>query len=142
MKLVRNNIFETNSSSTNSLDIDKKATLVVPESIRLVEIGGSRDFDFNDPDSKFSILTYFCEDVEEFLYLCYKVYSFGVKNIILFNPETHKNSIERNYTDWFWCDMYDSKEELRECFEDDDLLKHWLFSFDSYISGHDNEYDD
>lgn len=141
MRLIRSSIFETNSSSTNSLDIDMDATLIIPESLKLVEIGGSRDFEFNDSDSKFSILAHFCRDLDEFLYLCYKVQSFGVKNIILFNSETLSNPSDLNYGGWFWCDMSDSEDELRLCFEDDDVLKHWLFSSDSYISGCDDEYD-
>lgn len=140
MKLVRNNIFETNSSSTNSLDIDMDAALIIPETIHMVAIGGSRDFEFNDVDSKFSILVYFCRDLSEFFNLCYKIQSFGVKNIVLFNPKTLPNASDLNYGGWFWCDMSDSEDELRLCFEDNNMLKHWLFSPDSYISGRDNEY--
>ena len=140
MKLIRNNIFETNSSSTNSLTLDMDASLIIPDTIKMVEVGGSRDFDFNDTDSKFSILAYYCNSLEEFLYLCYKVYSFGVKNIELFKPETH-SEISPDYKDWFWCDMGDSEDELVSFINDEESLKHWLFSPDSSISGSDDEYD-
>lgn len=141
MKKIRDSVFETNSSSTNSLFIEPwDDSLQIPEKLSYVELEMGRNFEHKGFDERFTVLLSLCNSADDVFKLCYKCYKFGVKEIVLPNPN--------NYYDWGGREniyvsageIDDSEEMLRECFEDEDLLKGWLFNPDSEVSGEDDNF--
>lgn len=140
MKKIRNNIFETNSSSTNCLVFgENRDEYYIPEKISIIPLYGGRDFCYSDIDSKFTILASCCLEISEFLYLCYKMYEFGVKEIILPKPETFTAYNDR-IDIGNWEISVENRNEIANVLKDDILLKNWLFNPESEISGEDDNY--
>lgn len=138
MKKQRLNVFETNSSSTNCLILGSlEHNYIIPEIIYLIDLNDGRDFVYNDVHSKFSVLASVCDRTAEFLYLCYKVQSFGVKEISFIRLEAPYGP-EINIGNWEI--DYEERQEIRSYLDDDELLKAWLFHPESEISGEDDNY--
>lgn len=139
MRLIRSKIFETNSSSTNCLVLgDIQDTYNIPETLHIYDLCDGRDFEYRDPDSRFSVLASLCDRTSNFLYLCYKVQEFGVKNIVFNSVTPYSGSTEMNIGNWEI--DYEERQEILSYLQDDELLKAWLFSPDSEISGEDDNY--
>lgn len=139
MKKQRLNIFETNSSSTNCLILgDVQDNYNIPETLSLYDLCDGRDFEYRDPDSRFSVLASLCDRTPDFLYLCYKVQEFGVKNIMFNNIRPYSDCTEINICNWEI--DYEECQEILSYLNDDNLLKAWLFSPESEISGEDDNY--
>lgn len=146
MKKIRKNTFETNSSSTNSLSIGN-SNIEIPMKLTILDqyYGGGRDFDLETTDEKFTVMVSLCDSMEEFFKLCYKMYKFGVAIINLPNPKTFKSHWDKiNFIISAGGEIDDSYDELRSLLEDENEedLKAFIFGQDSYVSGHNNEYDD
>lgn len=140
MKLTRYNIFETNSSSTNCLTIgDKLESYYIPETVTLLDLYGGRDFEYSDVDSRFTILASMCE-LDEFLFLCYKLYEFGVKNIILPKPKEFSEPWGRSISIGNWEVNESERKDIKDTLENDEDLKAWLFNPESEITGEDNNF--
>lgn len=139
MRLIRPKIFETNSSSTNYLVLgDIQDNYSIPETLHIYDLCDGRDFEYRDPDSRFSVLASLCDRTSNFLYLCYKVQEFGVKNIVFNSVTPYSGSTEMNIGNWEI--DYEERQEILSYLQDDELLKAWLFSPDSEISGEDDNY--
>lgn len=141
MKKVRKNIFETNSSSTNTLFIEPwNDDLIIPEKLSYVELETGRYFEHKGCDARFTVLLSLCNSADDVFKLCYKCYKFGVKEIVLPNPSNYICWGNENNIYVSAGEIDDSESELRECFEDDELLKGWLFNPNSEVSGEDDNY--
>lgn len=136
---IRHNIFETNSSSTNSLVLGTEQLYYnKPEKLRVLNLNwDSRDFDYTQPDEKFTVLVSLCDNLSELYRLCYKIYQLGIKEIVLPHPSTFKD--DPSYVTVGEID--ESKEELRDIMNDTNKLELFLFG-NSYIHGEDNNYMD
>ncbi|MBR4003981.1 MAG: hypothetical protein IKI95_08065, partial [Clostridia bacterium] len=104
-----------------------------------------RDFDLETTDEKFTVMVSLCDSMEEFFKLCYKMYKFGVAIINLPNPKTFKPHWDKiSFIVSAGGEIDDSYDELKSLLEDENEedLKAFIFGQDSYVSGHNNEYDD
>lgn len=139
MRIIRNKTFETNSSSSHSLTLGSPLSeYQIPKKMMICDLEGGRTFEYSTVDERFSILASRLE-IDEFFYLCHKLYQFGVEEIVLPNKKTfpyaddfYDFSISNWDIDPEWYD------EMHSYLKNDDLLKRWLFSPDSEISGEDN----
>lgn len=143
MKLIRAGVFETNSSSTNSLWIGDGSKLNVPDKLYIVDfVWCGRDFDYKTADERFTALVTVCSSIDEFLALCYKVYSFGVKEIVLPNKDTFGNI--SNFSNFYLScgEIDDSREELQCLLLDENTndLMNYLFDEESELSGEDDNF--
>ena len=138
-RLHRVGVFETNSSSTNTLVLGGKLEdYIIPEILEAVDCGAGRDFNHETVNEKFTCLLKACSTSEEVFGLCYKLYEIGVKEIILPRP----NSYDPPYKDGTLYistgEIYDSCDELMEIARDKEKLKAWLFNPESEIYGLDD----
>lgn len=141
MKLIREQIFETNSSSTNSFCLaEAKDNYIIPEKLTILDLYGGRDFKLSTVDQKFTCLAYIC-DIEEFFGLCYRLYEMGVKEIVLPHPDHFKYLRDKELIFINVGEIDDSYEDVCEILKDDEKIKRWLFDNNSYLSGHDNDFD-
>lgn len=140
-KKIRDGVFETNSSSSNSLSIEPwRDGLVVPERLSYVELEMGRTFEHKGYNERFTVLLSLCGSADDVFKLCYKCYQFGVKEIVLPNPDNYTCYGNSDYIHVSAGEIDDSEYELRECLKDDELLKGWLFNPDSEVSGQDDNY--
>lgn len=144
MKLIRYNIFETNSSSTNSLWIGNSNNIHIPEKLTLIDLDWvGRDFCYTTVEERFAVLASLCYETRKFLSLCYKIYEMGVKEIILPNPENFPYLGENKEPELGRGETDDCQEELEELFEPghEEDLKHFIFDNDTILEGRDDNYD-
>ena len=143
MRKIRNNIFETNSSSTNSLNLapPSSQSYYIPEKLEILDLYGGRDFELSTPNEKFSCLAYVCDDISDFYGLCYRLYEMGVKEIVLPHPNNFKYPWNRSRIVPRVGEIDDSYEEIKDILTDDDKIKRWIFDGRSYVEGHDDNYD-
>ena len=141
MKKVRYKIYETNSSSSNCLILgDKLDEYKIPDKLQIVDFWGGRDFEYSSPDERFTVLASMCE-MSEFLALCYKLYKFGVKEIIMPRDNFTLYGDNDTYIYIGNAEINESeREEIYSYLKDDELLKRWLFNNESEISGEDDNY--
>lgn len=131
MILKRLNIFETNSSSTNSLCIGS-GTYTVPEKLTIVDLEASRNFYYSTIDERFSVMVYMCySNPIRYSKLCNLMYKHGVKEI----DDSIGTLIDIGEID-------DSMDELEELFDEtneEDLLQ-FIFNNNSILEGEDDNY--
>lgn len=141
MKKVRKNVFETNSSSTNSLCISL-TNIKIPKKITVIDNswGGGRNFEIESVDEKFTLMVSLCQTADELLALCYKMYKFGVEVIELPSPKEFYLDEKDDYLFVSSGGEIEDPEELRELLKDEENLKAFIFGEYSYISGEDNNY--
>lgn len=142
MKLIRGEVFETNSSSTNTLVIDSDK-ITIPKKLYICDNDWcGRDFEYTTSDEKFTVMARVCDGLGEFLALCYKMYKAGVEEIVLPNPNTFTGLRDTKYIGICCGEIDDSEEELKvllldEC--EDDLIA-FIFGDNSFIEGEDDNY--
>lgn len=143
VKKIRVNVFETNSSSTNSLVIEDTSELSIPYKLCILDLGyDGRYFDYRTADEKFTVMAYLCDSASEFFGLCYKMYDAGVQEIVLPNPDSFKYLRDTKDISISCGEIDDSMCELQSLLDDENVeeLKHFIFDNDSYISGEDDNY--
>ena len=141
MERIRDRVFETNSSSTNVLNIaSPKDNYCIPEKLTILDLYGGRDFKLSTPDEKFSCLAYVCNDMSEFYGLCYMLYKMGVKEIVLPHPDNFKCPWNETWISPNVGEIDDSYDEIRSILKDSEKIKSWLFNDLSYVEGHDSDY--
>lgn len=144
MKIIRFNIFETNSSSTNTLCIGQSPNVPIPYRLTLIDIGWEgRDFSYGTAEERFSVIASLCNDTRQFLGLCYKLYEMGVKEIVLPNPTTFKHINDKKEPDLGRGEVDESEDELMSLIEpgNEEELKHFIFDDCTVLEGRDDNYD-
>jgi len=143
MKNIRQNVFETNSSSTHSISISNKTpgvydTLELSDDGVLVLNGGEFGWDwkrFHDALTKANyaaVHAYSNDDLKEMLRKVLREHT-GAKAVV-FNFSDNFNDDKP----WGYID-HDSVGVCNDAFLDEDTLKEWIFNPDSYlITGNDN----
>lgn len=140
MLKIRNDVFETNSSSTNSLCISS-TNIKIPKKITVIDNSwGGRNFEIESVDEKFTLMVSLCQTADELLALCYKMYKFGVEVIELPNPKEFYLDEKDDYLFVSSGGEIEDPEELRELLKDEENLKAFIFGEYSYISGEDDNY--
>ena len=143
MKQIRQNVFETNSSSTHSLCITKRYFLNNLKShvdFRLMDFGWEYE-EIRDVDTKAAYLyTALCNNEEHDLILM--IADTLRKNGITYsfeNPESSKYGGCKGYIDHY----DDLSGQLDKICTDENMLLRFLFSSESFIiTGNDNSDDD
>lgn len=143
VKIIREGVFETNSSSTNTLVIDSDSNIIIPEKLYVCDNDWcGRNFEYTTPSEKFTVMVRVCYDKEELLGLCYKMYKAGVKEIVLPNPSTFTGLTDTKNIGIHCGEIDDSEGELRSLLEDENEqeLVAFIFGSNSFIEGEDDNF--
>lgn len=132
MKKIREKVFETNSSSTNSFTLGKVSNdYIVPEELSTTSLEVGRNFCHDTIEARLTILMLLAMWHDRSWELFYRLQRIGVKVIHMdINDMENGGTGEINNVD-----------EILNVLESDEALKGWLFSSESEISGSDdNDY--